>query len=69
MRKILAVITSWLWPALLFAQTTAPAEPEPVSPIVTYAFLIIFFGGIIGVGVYMWRGDRAEKAAAEKNKK
>ena len=53
---------------LVFAQSSTPPEPEPVSPVVTYAFLIVFFGGIIGVGWYMWKSEKDEKRA-QKDKK
>jgi hypothetical protein len=47
--------------AAAFAQSTATAgvnDAETVSPFVVYAFLIVFVGGIIGVGFYMWISDK-----------
>lgn len=61
MRKLYSLLMLCLMNAAAFAQSTAATginDSETVSPIVVYAFLIIFFGGIIGVGVYMWKIDR-----------
>ena len=61
MRKLCSLLLLCLMNAAAFAQSTPTAgvnDAETVSPIVVYAFLIVFFGGIIGVGFYMWKGDK-----------
>jgi hypothetical protein len=61
MRKLCSLLMLCLMSGAVYAQTTAAtgvSDTETVSPIVVYAFLILFFGGIIGVGVYMWKSDR-----------
>ncbi len=61
MRKLCSMLMLSLMNAAVFAQSTGATgvtDTETVSPVVVYAFLIIFFGGIIGVGVYMWKSDR-----------
>lgn len=61
MRKLCSLLSLCLMNAAAFAQSTPAAgvnDAETVSPFVVYAFLIIFFGGIIGVGVYMWKSDK-----------
>lgn len=71
MKKLLSLLLLCLMNAAVYAQSTAATgvnDAETVSPIVVYAFLIIFFGGIIGVGVYIWKSDRKPEAgAAHKN--
>lgn len=61
MRKLCSLLLLSLMNAAVFAQSTGATsvtDTETVSPIVVYAFLIVFFGSIIGVGFYMWKSDR-----------
>jgi hypothetical protein len=61
MRKLCSLLLLCLMNAAAFAQSTATAgvnDAETVSPFVVYAFLIVFVGGIIGVGFYMWISDK-----------
>jgi len=61
MRKLCSVILLCLMIAAAYAQSTAATginDNETVSPLIVYSFVIIFFGGIIGVGFYMWKSDK-----------
>lgn len=71
MRELCSLLLLCLMNAAAFAQSTPAAgvsDSETVSPIVVYAFLIIFFGGIIGVGFYMWKSDRKPDGDAAQKK-
>lgn len=48
------------WSAPALAQN-ADVPVEQVSPVYTGLFLLLFIGGAVGVGWYMWWSDRREK--------
>ena len=68
MKKLYSVLALWLLNGLAFAQTANAnlSDVEPVSPFGVYAFVIIFFGMIIGVVWYMWKGDKDPASAGPK---
>ena len=66
MKKLATALMLTLLSAAAMAQNagTGVSDTESVSPYVTYGFLIIFFGMIVGVGWYMWKGDKNAKSQA-----
>jgi len=46
-----------------FAQKAVPADApsEQASPVVVWAFLIIFIGGCIGFPIYLWLKGRKNR--------
>ena len=68
MKKLYSVLALWLLNGLVFAQTANAnlSDVEPVSPFGVYAFVIIFFGMIIGVVWHMWKGDKDPASAGPK---
>ena len=72
MRRILAVLFSFLFTLSAFAQASAAEPPvEKASPVTVLVFVVLFVGGCLGYLLYTWwaQGKRAKAAAEERSVK
>lgn len=60
---LLPILASWALSAA--AVTPADAPAERASPVAVIVFLVLFVGGCVAFGVYLWWNSRKEKPGAE----
>jgi len=58
--RLLPILAAWLTYAAAAAPADAPAEQA--SPIAVIVFLVLFVGGCVAFGVYLWWSSRKGEA-------
>jgi len=61
--SLLPVLAAWS----LFAAAATPADApaEQASPVAVIVFLVLFIGGCVAFGVYLWWNSRKPEAKPE----